>query len=102
MAILGQMDLTAATNNLVVTLVAAATVNILVTNRTSSVINVSVAIVPSGTGSPANQHWIEFNTALDPDQPLERGGIPLGTGDQVFVNPAGAGVSCSVVGLLGA
>jgi hypothetical protein len=99
MAIFGQMDLTASTNNLVVALGAAATVNILLCNRTSAIIVVSVAIVPSGTGSPANQHWIEFNLSLDPDQPLERDGIPLNTGDQVFVNPAAAGVSCSVIGI---
>jgi hypothetical protein len=99
MSIFGQMDLTANTNNLVVALGAAATVNILVCNRTSSAINVSVAIVPSGTGSPGNQHWIEFSLSLDPDQPLERGGIPLATGDQVFVNPSASGVSCSVIGI---
>lgn len=99
MAILGQADLTANTNNLVVALSAAATVNILLCNRSSSIINVSVAIVPSGTGAPGNQHWIEYQLQLDPDQPLERGGIPLNSGDQVFVNPSAGGVSCSVVGI---
>lgn len=99
MSIFGQADLTANTNNLVVALGAAATINILLCNRTSSIINVSVAIVPSGTGAPANQHWVEYNLSLDPDQPLERGGIPLSTGDQVFINPTASGVSCSVVGI---
>ena len=99
MAIFGQADLTANANNLVVALGAAATVNILVCNRTSNIVNVSVAIVPSGTGAPAVQHWIEFNLALDPDQPLERDGIPLSTGDQVFINPSAAGVSASVIGI---
>jgi hypothetical protein len=99
MAIFGQADLTANSNNLVVALGAAATVNILLCNRTSNIITVSVAIVPSGTSVPANQHWIEFALSLDPDQPLERGGIPLNTGDQVFVNPSASGVSCSVIGI---
>jgi hypothetical protein len=99
MAILGQADLTANANNLVLALSAAATVNILLVNRTTSIIDVSVALVPSGTGSPANQHWIEYQLDLDPDQPLERGGIPLGIGDQIFVNPSATGVSVTVVGI---
>jgi len=99
MPILGQSDLSAGTNNLVVALTAAATVNILIVNRTANSVNVSVAIVPSGTGAPGNQHWIENNLSLDGYQPLERGGIPLGAGDQVFVNPSAGGLSCSVVGI---
>lgn len=99
MAILAQADLTASTNNLVLSLAAAATVNILLTNRSSSIINVSLALVPSPGGAPTNQHWIEFNLSLDPDQPLERGGIPLASGDAIYVNPSGAGVSCTVVGI---
>lgn len=100
MAIFAQADLAANTNNLVVALAAAATVNVLIANRTGSPVNVSLAIVPSGTGAPANQHWIEYSLQLDGNEPLERGGIPLAQGDQVFVNPSAPGVSCSVVGIL--
>ncbi len=99
MSILAQADLTPNTNNLVLALAAAATVNILIANRTGATINVSLAIVPSGTSAPANRHWIEYQLALDGNEPLERGGIPLNTGDQIFVNPSAAGVSCSVVGI---
>jgi hypothetical protein len=99
MAIFAQADLAAGTNNLVVALAAAATVNILLSNRTGSPVSVSVAIVPSGTGAPGNQHWIEYSLQLDGNEPLERGGIPLSTGDQVFINPSAPGVSCSVVGI---
>lgn len=99
MAILAQADLTPNVNNLVLALGAAATCNILVVNRTTSTIAVSLAIVPSGTSVPANPHWIEYQIGLDGNQPLERGGIPLGTGDQVFAWCAAAGISISVVGL---
>ena len=99
MAILGQLDCTANINNLVVALAAAATVNVLIVNRTSTTITVSLAIVPSGTSAPGNAHWIEYLVGLDGYQPLERGGIPLNAGDQVFVNPSAAGVGCTVVGL---
>jgi hypothetical protein len=100
MAIFAQADLTANSNNLVVALAAAATVNIMLSNRTGGAITVSVAIVPSGTGAPGNQHWIEYSLQLDGNEPLERGGIPLSTGDQIFCNPSAPGVSCSVVGIL--
>jgi hypothetical protein len=99
MTILAQSDLTANTNNLVLALAAAATVNILLANRTGNAVNVSLAVVPSGTGSPGNQHWIEYQLPLDGNMPLERGGIPLGTGDQIFVNPSGPGVGCTVVAI---
>jgi hypothetical protein len=99
MSILAQADITPNTNNLVVSLASAATVNILLCNRSGAVVGVSLAIVPSGTGSPANKHWIEYLLALDPNQPFERDGIPLGAGDQIFVNATAAGISCSVVGL---
>ena len=101
MAILAQADLTANTNNLVLTLASPATVNVLIANRTGAKINVSIALVPSGTSAPANPHWIESSFPLDGNMPLERGGIPLNTGDQVFVNPSASGVSCTVVGSLG-
>ena len=100
MSIFAQSDLTANTNNLVVALSAAATCNILITNRTANTVKVSLAIVPVGTAVPAAQHWIEYQVPLDANLPLERGGIPLGTGDQVFINPSAAGVSVSVVGIL--
>jgi hypothetical protein len=97
--IYGQSDLTASINNLVVAMPVAATVNILIVNRTSTTITVSLAIVPSGTSVPGNANWIEYQVGVDGNQPLERGGIPIGAGDQVFCLPSAAGVSCSVVGL---
>ena len=54
MTILAQSDLTANTNNLVLSLAAAATVNILLCNRTSANILVSLALVPAGTGFKAH------------------------------------------------
>jgi hypothetical protein len=100
MAILAQLDLTTSINNLVATMGAAATVNILLTNRTNVAINVSVALVPVGTGVPAAMHWIDYQVPLDAHMALERTGIPLAMGDQVFVNPSATGVSCSVIGLV--
>src|ERR1700674_1036782 len=99
MSILAQSDLTPSINNLVLALSAAATVNILICNRSNSVVSVSIALVPSGISVPVNPHWIEYQLALDPKQPLERGGIPLGTGDQIFCLPSAAGVSITVVGI---
>ena len=100
--ILGQLDCSAAANNLVATVSASGNggvVNVCLVNRTNATVNVSLAIVPNGTASPANQHWIEYMTPLAANQPLERGGLALGPGDKVFVYPQASGVSCSVVGV---
>jgi hypothetical protein len=100
MSILGQSDVPASTNTSVATMAAAATVNVLLANRTANAIAVSIAVVPSGTGSPANQHWIVYQQPLDGNQMLEKGGIPLLTGDQVFVYTGAVGISASVIGLM--
>lgn len=78
MAIVGQLDCTASTNNLIATVSSAMTVNVLIVNHTGNPINVSLALVPNGTSVPANKHWVEYNHSLDGNQALERGGIPLG------------------------
>jgi len=103
MAILGQSDLPASPTKTSVATIGAsgATVNILMTNRTDTNINVTVWLVPNGTSVPANQHQIEAATQIDPHQVLERGGIPLSSGDQVFVMPSATGISCTVVAALG-
>ena len=101
MAIFGQFDLASATNTLVATAPAqGATVNVLLCNRTTNTIAVSVGIVPFG-GSLTVVSWIEYQTPVDGNQILERGGIPLASGDMVYVNPTATGMSCSVVGALG-
>lgn len=99
MTIFAQADLSASTNNLVYAGAANETVNILICNRTTAAINVTVYLVPNGTASPTAMHAIEYNLALDGNCRLERTGIPISTGDQVFINPAAAGVSVSIVGL---
>jgi hypothetical protein len=99
MTILAQADLTASTNNLVASMVGPSTINVLLCNRTNGAVNVSMALVPTGVGAPTVVHWVEYQLPLDANMSLERTGIPLGTGDQVFVNPSGSGVSCSVIGL---
>jgi len=102
MAILGQADLAANTNTLVGTIPApGATVNVLAVNRTANPIPYSLALVPYG-GTIGNSSWIEYATPLDGNQILERGGIPLSTGDMIYVKAASTGVSVTVVDALGA
>jgi len=101
MTIFAQADLPAATNTLVFTSADALgdTVNIMLCNRNANTtVPVTVYLVPSGTSSPSPQHAIEFNNPIDPTQPLERTGIMLGVGDQIFVNPAATGVSVTIQG----
>lgn len=76
------------------------TANVNLCNRTGASIAVSIALVPSGTSSPGTQHWIEFGTPLPANGVLERTGIPLGNGDQVFVNAAATGVTAAIYGLV--
>lgn len=99
MSLLAQADITANTDTLVLALSGAATVNILIANRAASKVNIRLALVPSGTPAPLAQHYIEYDMPLDANQPLERGGIPLNTGDQIFVRTSAPSVSCTVVGL---
>jgi len=103
MSILGQSDLPAAPTKTSVATVptGGATVNILLCNRSGNSVNATVWLVPNGTSTPANQHLIEATTPIDPYQILERGGIPLVAGDQIFVMPSATGVSCTVVAALG-
>jgi hypothetical protein len=100
MTILAQADLAASTDTLVYTAAAATTVNLLFCNRTTAPINLKVYLVPNGTSSPAVKHAIEYNLSFDGGCWKERNGIPLATGDQVFANPAAAGISMSIVGLV--
>lgn len=101
MSILGQQYLPASTNTTFTVPAGGGTLNILMCNQNSGTqVAVSVALVPNG-GSISTASWIEWLTPIDPNQVLERGGIPLGAGDMVVINPAAAGVSVSVVMLAG-
>ena len=104
MTIFAQSDVTASTNVLVWTASAAATVNILAANRTANTIGVSIALVKAGNSPPANptvgSAWIVAGNQLDGNQMLEKGGLPIDTGDMVYLYASGAGISATVTGIL--
>jgi hypothetical protein len=97
LTILAQSYLTANTNNLVFTMTGSGTVSILLWNSTSATIQTKIGLVPSGN-SVGNTSWID-GPFLDGYQPLSREGIPLNTGDMIYVNPSAAGVSCTILGV---
>jgi len=78
------------------------TVNVRLCNRTNSKINISIAVVPSGTVSPGNAHWTIYAWPLDGPGMWEDTGIPLIAGDQIFVQAAASGISASLFAMLGA
>lgn len=100
MAIYGQEDCTASTNNSIISggLSFNAAININLCNRSGAAVVVSLYIVLASDATPANKHLWE-SVSIDAGCTLERTGIPLSTGDLIFVNPAASGISCTVVGL---
>lgn len=96
--ILGQEDLTAATDTTVYTVPVdtVTTLNISVCNRSASDATVRVAIAASGT--PADEEYIEYDTVVTKGAPLERTAIVLDAGKRVVVRSDIAGVSVSVWG----
>ena len=72
--------------------------NISVTNRSSSA-TVDVRIALSGTGTPTNAEYIEYEATLPANGVLERSGIVMETGKNVVVYCSTADTSVSVYGL---
>lgn len=96
--ILGQSSLAAATNTSVYTVPAAktATFNVSITNTGTGYSLVRLAV--SGTGTPSNSEWIEYDTLLAPKGVIERGGIVAQAAEVVVAYSDTANVSVSVYG----
>ena len=98
--ILGQSAPSGTTNTTVYTVPAStlSIVNISVTNRSSSA-TVDVRIALSGTGTPTNAEYIEYEATLPANGVLERSGIVMETGKNVVVYCSTGDTSVSVYGL---
>lgn len=73
-----------------------ASVSIQLCNRGSA--NVKVRLAITNTGSITNQHYLEFDATILPNEGLLRPGIVLGSGDQVFARTDTATVNCVIYG----
>lgn len=96
--ILGQADLSAATNTVVYTVPAStvSTVNISICNRGVSDALVRVAV--AATGSPAPSEYIEYEAVVAQGVPLERTAVVLQAAKNVVVYSDVASISVSVWG----
>lgn len=96
--ILGQSDLTVATNTTVYTVPAGkyAKVTINVCNRNNIIANVRIALSTSDT--PNNSDWIEYNTSVASFGVLERGEIYLESFRKIVVFSDAASTSVNVYG----
>lgn len=96
--LVGQADLSAATNTTVYTVPAStvSTVNISVCNRSASDATIRIALAASGT--PGDSEYIEYDALVTKGVPLERTGIVLSAAKRVVVYSDIAGVSVSVWG----
>lgn len=96
--ILGQADLSAATNTTVYTVPAGtvSTVNVSICNRSASDATVRIALAAAGT--PTNSEYIEYDALVTKGVPLERTALVLDATKRVVVYSDIAGVSVSVWG----
>lgn len=96
--ILGQVSPAATTNTTVYTVPAAttATFNVSIANTTGNLVAIRLAV--SGTGSPANTEYLEYDTVIAANGVLERTGIVAQATKNVVVYASIAGTSVSVYG----
>lgn len=89
---LGSLDIAAANvAELLCTLDEAGIVNVLCCNRTTADITIRIAI---GTGvAPATKDWIEYDVAVAANQPMERTGMALSSGEKIWVQASALNVS---------
>lgn len=95
--IIAQVDLSANTDNAVWTADVDSVVTLYLANRTGGAVSLKIGLLPSGTGATSNPCWIEYGTALDGNCSIRNGGILLGAGDKIIVNPAAVGISANIV-----
>lgn len=97
--ILGQEALAATTNTTVYTVPAdtfsVVTVNIC--NRNSNARNVRIAL--AGTGTPDNSEYIEYDTEIQGNGVLERGGIVIGATKNIVAYASSTDVTVNVFGI---
>lgn len=95
--LVGSADLTAAADILVATAAETGVLCIRVCNRNTTQALIRIAI---GTGaSPAGTDYLEYDVLLDPNQPLERTGLSVASGEKIWVRSSLANVSARVDGL---
>lgn len=94
---LGSADVPIATNQLLCTMDEAGIINILICNRNAANVNVSIAI---GMGAnPALADYIEYLVPMAGNQPMERTGISVSSGEKVWVYSDTANISARVHGV---
>lgn len=98
MTILADMSaLTGGSDNLVFTATGTVVISIFAWNSTANPVQVKLGIVRNGQSLGAGS-WFD-GPMLDGLCPLSREGIPLNSGDLVYIHPSATGINGGVVGL---
>lgn len=79
-----------------------ATVSVCCANRSGSDARVRVALADSTASAPSIADFVEYDAALAPNVPLERTGLVVGPGQQIFVRADAPDVSFVAYGIEGA
>lgn len=97
---LGAASLAADTNTSVYTVPAGLvmTINILCCNRGPAPARVSLALVDGDASAPAEEDYIEYDTALPANGVMERAGLVVSAGETVVARSATSTVSVRVHG----
>lgn len=75
-----------------------AVVTVAICNRSATSAKVRLAITDGA--APVDADWIEFDSNLPGSGVLERTGLALSTGQQVYVRASVVGISASVYGIV--
>lgn len=66
-------------------------VNVLACNRTTADATIRIAITTGG--APAAADWIEYDVILAANQPMERTGLAVSSGEKIYVQSSTTGFS---------
>lgn len=94
---LGRADLAADIDTLLCTMDEPGIVNVLFANRNATPVKIRIAITSGGL--PAAADYIEYDPTVDANQPMERTGLSLSSGEKIYVRSNATNVSARANGV---